>query len=73
MRLAQVTGVIVTAIVVLGTDADVMFAVPLGVFAGALATFFASMAEARLSVPDGAGQASAGMLLSDSSSSRKVG
>lgn len=42
--LAQVTGMAVTAIVVLGTDMDVVFAVPLGVAAGALATFFAALA-----------------------------
>ena len=33
--LAQVTGVAVTSIVVLGTDMDVVYAVPLGLFAGA--------------------------------------
>lgn len=43
--LAQWTGIAVTSIVVLGTDTDVLFAVPLGLFAGALATFFSSMAE----------------------------
>lgn len=46
--LAQWTGIAVTSIVVLGTDTDVLFAVPLGVFAGALATFFSSQAEAYL-------------------------
>ncbi len=44
--LAQWTGLAVTAIVVLGTDMDVVYAVPLGFFAGALATFFSSLAEA---------------------------
>ena len=43
--LAQWTGIAVTSIVVLGTDTDVLFAVPLGLFAGALATFFSSVAE----------------------------
>lgn len=46
--LAQWTGIAVTSIVVLGTDMDVVYAVPLGIFAGALATFFAGIANARL-------------------------
>lgn len=37
-------GMFVTAMVVLGTDLDVLYAVPLGIFAGALTTFFASLA-----------------------------
>lgn len=41
---AQFMGVFVTAMVVLGTDLDVLYAVPLGIFAGALTTFFASLA-----------------------------
>jgi hypothetical protein len=44
-NVAQWTGLAVTAIVVLGCDMDVLYAVPLGVFAGALATFFVSLAE----------------------------
>jgi len=44
-NVAQWTGLAVTAIVVLGCDVDVLYAVPLGVFAGALATFFVSLAE----------------------------
>ena len=43
----QWTGLAVTAIVVLGCDVDVLYAVPLGVFAGALATFFVSLSEHR--------------------------
>jgi hypothetical protein len=46
-NLAQLTGVLVTAIVAFGTDIDVYYAVPLGVFAGALAMFFVSLAEAQ--------------------------
>ncbi len=46
--MAQLTGMIVTAIVVFGTDADVLTAVPLGILAGALATFFVAMAENRV-------------------------
>ena len=44
---AQFTGMVVTAIVTFGTDLDVTYAVPLGVFAGALAIFFVSVAEAQ--------------------------
>ena len=43
--LAQWTGLAVTAIVVLGSDMDVIYAVPLGFMAGALATFFSALAE----------------------------
>ena len=46
--LAQWTGVAVTAIVVSGSDMDILYAVPLGIFAGALATFFSSLAEAAV-------------------------
>jgi hypothetical protein len=51
-NVAQWTGIVVTAIVVLGCDIEVIYAVPLGIFAGALATFFvalADLAEARRS------------------------
>jgi len=44
---AQLTGVLVTGIVAFGTDAEVYYAVPLGVFAGALAMFFVSLSEAQ--------------------------
>jgi hypothetical protein len=44
---AQLTGVLVTGIVAFGTDMDVYYAMPLGVFAGALAMFFVSMSEAQ--------------------------
>ena len=44
---AQLTGALVTGIVAYGTDLDVYYAVPLGVFAGALAMFFVSMSEAQ--------------------------
>jgi hypothetical protein len=46
--LAQITGLIVTTIVVLGCDMDVVYAMPLGMMAGALATFFATLAEHRM-------------------------
>jgi hypothetical protein len=44
---AQLTGMLVTAIVTFGTDLDTTWSVPLGVFAGALAIFFVSLAESR--------------------------
>ena len=47
-NVAQFTGIAVTAIVVFGTDLDVFYAMPLGIFAGALATFFVSLADARI-------------------------
>lgn len=43
--LAQWTGVAVTAIVVSGSDMDLLLAVPLGIFAGALATLFSALGE----------------------------
>ena len=46
-RFAQVTGMIVTTIVVFGTDTDVLMAVPLGILAGALATFFVALSDYR--------------------------
>ena len=39
-NVAQLTGMVVTAIIVFGTDLDVFYAMPLGIFAGALATLF---------------------------------
>jgi uncharacterized membrane protein YccC len=48
LNLAQWTGVAVTAIVVAGTDMDMVFAVPLGMLAGALATFFSAIANSAL-------------------------
>ena len=44
---AQLTGMIVAAIVAFGTDLDLTYAMPLGVAAGALATFFVAIAEGR--------------------------
>ena len=44
---AQLTGVLVTAIVTFGTDIDLTYAMLLGVFSGALATFFVSLSEAK--------------------------
>ena len=43
---AQITGLLVTGIVAFGTDIDITYAIPLGIFAGALATFCVSMSEA---------------------------
>jgi hypothetical protein len=44
---AQLTGILVTAIVTFGTDLDLTYAMLLGVAAGALATFFVSLSEAK--------------------------
>ena len=44
-NVAQWTGLAVTAIIVLGCDMDVLYAMPLGIFAGALATFFAGLSD----------------------------
>ena len=44
---AQIAGLIVTAIVVMGADVDVFYAIPLGIAAGALATFFVALSDAR--------------------------
>lgn len=36
-----------TTIVVLGCDMDVVYAVPLGIFAGALASFFVTLVDLK--------------------------
>jgi len=46
-NVAQFTGIIVTAIVVFGTDMDVFYAMPLGIMAGGLATFFVALSDNR--------------------------
>ena len=45
--IGQWTGLMVTTIVVLGCDMDVVYAVPLGVMAGALASFFVTLADLK--------------------------
>jgi hypothetical protein len=70
LKMAQWTGIAVTAIVVSGTDMDVVYAVPLGIFAGAIATFCTAMGE-RYRPRDY--PASAGMELRNSSNSKKLG
>jgi hypothetical protein len=42
-NVAQWTGLAVTTIIVFGCDMDVFYAMPLGILAGALATFFVSL------------------------------
>lgn len=51
-NVAQLTGMIVTAVIVFGTDLDVYYAMPLGIFAGALATMFVAAAEYRARKPE---------------------
>jgi hypothetical protein len=46
-NVAQWTGLAVTTIIVLGCDMDVIYAVPLGIMAGALATLFAALSDGR--------------------------
>jgi hypothetical protein len=47
-QVAQWAGIAVTAIVVLGCDTNVFIAVPLGIFAGALATIFVALGERKI-------------------------
>ena len=47
-KLAQITGLIVTSIVVFGTDMDVLIAVPMCILAGALAVFFVALGDRQL-------------------------
>ncbi|HEX4303776.1 MAG TPA: hypothetical protein VHZ78_13350 [Rhizomicrobium sp.] len=49
-NVAQFTGMLVTAIVVFGTDMDVFTAMPLGIMAGALATFFVALSDEKQKV-----------------------
>jgi hypothetical protein len=49
-HIGQWTGLFVTTIVVLGCDMDVVYAMPLGIMAGALATFFVALADSRMAV-----------------------
>ena len=44
-KIAQLTGMVVTAIVVFGTDLDVYYAMPLGIFAGAIATLVVTLSD----------------------------
>jgi len=46
-KIGQWTGLVVTTIVVLGADTGVAYAIPLGIMAGALASFFVALAELR--------------------------
>jgi hypothetical protein len=45
--IGQWTGLLVTTIVVLGCDMDVLYAVPLGIMAGALASLFVTLADLK--------------------------
>jgi hypothetical protein len=42
---AQWAGMLVAAIVTFGADTDVFYAIPLGMFSGALATLFISLSD----------------------------
>jgi hypothetical protein len=47
-NIAQFTGMVVTTIIVMGADRDVFYAMPLGVMAGSLASYFVALLEARM-------------------------
>ena len=47
-NIAQFTGIVVTVIIVMGSDMDVFYAMPLGIMSGALATFFVALSDGRL-------------------------
>jgi hypothetical protein len=46
-NVAQFTGILVTAIIVFGTDMDVFYAMPLGIMAGAMATFIVALSDEK--------------------------
>jgi len=46
-NVAQWTGLIVTAVIGLGCDRDVMWALPIGIMAGVLASLLAALDERR--------------------------
>jgi hypothetical protein len=46
-NVAQWTGLAVTAIIVFGCDRDVIYAMPLGIFSGMLATLLVALDEQR--------------------------
>lgn len=46
-NVAQLTGIIVCAIVTFGADLDITYAIPLGIGAGALALYFVALADAK--------------------------
>ena len=46
-NISQVTGMVVTTIIVMGADMDVFYALPLGIMAGTLASYFVAISEGR--------------------------
>jgi hypothetical protein len=46
-NIAQFTGMVVTTIIVMGADMDVFYALPLGIMAGTLASYFVALSETR--------------------------
>ena len=48
LNLAQWTGLCVTTIIVTGSDMDVLYAIPVGIMAGALATFLSALGHAAV-------------------------
>lgn len=50
LNTAQWTAIAVTVLVVLGSDMDIFYALPIGFLAGVLATLFSAFATGRLSL-----------------------
>jgi len=48
LNLAQWIGLCVTTIVVTGSDMDVLYAIPVGILAGAFATFLSAIGHAAV-------------------------
>jgi hypothetical protein len=46
-NIAQFTGLFVTTIIVMGTDMDVFYAMPLGIMAGTLANYFVAFSDTQ--------------------------
>ena len=46
-KIGQWTGLAVTTVVVLGADTGIAYAIPLGIMAGALASFLVALTELR--------------------------
>jgi hypothetical protein len=46
-NIAQFTGMVVTTIIVMGADMDVFYALPLGIMAGTLASYFVALSATR--------------------------
>jgi hypothetical protein len=50
-NVAQFTGMVVTTVIAFGTDFDVFYALPLGIFASSLVLVFVALADRRIGAP----------------------